>query len=92
MGMPGKIRMKTNAEATVALPLNQGTTKGMGCFIPFLIFLWLLSFHQGKESNNTALGKVLKNGSSAEHPNVNKSFEIKNLYSVIFNELFRTGN
>jgi hypothetical protein len=46
--------MKTNAEATVALQLNQGTTKGMGCFIPFLIFLWLLSFHQGKESDNTA--------------------------------------
>jgi hypothetical protein len=21
-----------------------------GCFIPFLIFLWLLSFYQGKES------------------------------------------
>ena len=68
--MPGKIRMKTNAEATVALQLNQGTTKGMGCFIPFLIFLWLLSFHQGKESNNTALGKVLKNGSSAKCLNI----------------------
>jgi len=25
--------------------------KAAGCFIPFLIFLWLLSFHQGKESN-----------------------------------------
>src|SRR4030095_949415 len=62
-----QIRMKTNAEATVALQLNQGTTKGMGRFIPFLIFLWLLSFHQGKESDNTASGKVLKNGSSAKY-------------------------
>ena len=42
---------KTKAEATVAIPLNQGSGKGTGCFVPFLIFLWLLSLHQGKESD-----------------------------------------
>jgi hypothetical protein len=31
--------MKTNAAATVAQKLNQGTPKGMGFFIPFLNFL-----------------------------------------------------
>jgi hypothetical protein len=41
--------MKTNAETTVAIQLNQGTTKGMGCFIPFLIFLWLLLFIKEKK-------------------------------------------
>jgi hypothetical protein len=43
--------IKNNAEATVALKPNQRTMKGMGCFIPFLNFLWLLSFFQEKESD-----------------------------------------
>ena len=90
--MPGKIRMKTNAEATVALQLNRGTTKGMGCFIPFLIFLWLLSFHQGKESNNTALGKVLKNGSSAKCLNVNKSLKLATYTVSLSMDFSGTGN
>jgi hypothetical protein len=50
--MPGKIRVKTNAEATVAVQFNQGTTKGIGCFNPFLVFLWLLSFHQGNAKHS----------------------------------------
>ena len=60
--------MKTNAAATVAQKLNQGTPKGMGCFIPFLNFLWLLSFFQEKESDKpgiqTASYLVLVNGPS----------------------------
>ena len=83
--------MKTNAEATVALQLNQGATKGMG-WGPFLIFLWLLSFHQGKESNNTALGKVLKNRSSAKCLNINESQKLAT-YTVSLRINFSgTGN
>ena len=59
----------------------------MGCFIPFLIFLWLLSFHQGKESDNTASGKVLKNASSAQDLNGDKSFESET-YIVSFSKNF----
>ena len=43
--------IKNNAEATVAVQLNQGTMKGTGCFVPFLNFLWILSFFQEKESD-----------------------------------------
>jgi hypothetical protein len=47
--MPGKIRMKTNAEATVAVQFNQGTTKGMGCFIPFVV-PWVTFFSSKQRS------------------------------------------
>jgi hypothetical protein len=49
--------------ATVVHKLNQGTRKGMGCFIPFLNFLWLLSFFQEKESDNIAVETVSGNAS-----------------------------
>ncbi|MCW3108928.1 MAG: hypothetical protein JWQ09_3434 [Segetibacter sp.] len=45
----------TYVEAIVALLFNQGVVKGTGCFVPFLIFLWLLSFHQGKESDKMTI-------------------------------------
>ena len=45
---------QTNVEATVAQKSNQGTAKGTGCYRSFLEGLWLLSFHQGKESDNIA--------------------------------------
>ena len=32
--------------------VNHGTLKGMGCFIPFLNFLWLLSFFHEIESDS----------------------------------------
>ena len=53
--------VKTNAEATVALPLNQGTMKGTGCFVPFLNFLWLLSLFQDKESDKNMISEISNN-------------------------------
>jgi hypothetical protein len=44
--------MKTRAEATVVQTFNRRTKEKNGPVgILFLIFLWLLSFHQGKESD-----------------------------------------
>ncbi|MCW3081294.1 MAG: hypothetical protein JWR87_2724, partial [Segetibacter sp.] len=45
-------------EATVAIKFNQGTMKGTGRFVPFLNFLWLLSFFQEKESDKSAYKKA----------------------------------
>ena len=43
--------------ATVVLPIHKEQTRGRGSFLPLLIFLWLLSFHQGKESDKLAFCK-----------------------------------
>ncbi len=47
---------KTNAEATVVLKPNPREGKEWAVIVPFLIFLWLLSFHQGKESDRKRKG------------------------------------
>ncbi|MCW3108693.1 MAG: hypothetical protein JWQ09_3199, partial [Segetibacter sp.] len=39
------------AEATVVHCLIKAKRKERAVIVPFLIFLWLLSFHQGKESD-----------------------------------------
>ncbi|MDB5250526.1 MAG: hypothetical protein JWQ40_4920 [Segetibacter sp.] len=46
--------MKNHAEATVALPLNQGTMKGMGCNRFFLDFSLVTFLFQDKESDNAS--------------------------------------
>jgi hypothetical protein len=45
------VSMKYRCSSLSSTTAKSRRTKGTSVFVPFLIFLWLLSFYQEKESN-----------------------------------------
>ena len=59
-----KLSRKHLLKSQQCLRLIREQRKERAVIVPFLIFLWLLSFHQGKESDNAEQKVVCKNAES----------------------------